>query len=184
MDKRSLRLEAKRRLGNMSEEQRKDVQAQLETNLIQSTLWKSASCVGITISYGLEWNTNSVIEKAWDCHKTVSVPKVNPADSSMAFYRITSFQDLEEGYKGILEPKSSCVFIPKDNLDLLIVPGLLFDKDHHRLGYGGGFYDRFLQDYMGKTIALAAEAQLYQGIPSDTYDIPIQHLITEVGFRY
>ncbi|UFT97781.1 5-formyltetrahydrofolate cyclo-ligase [Radiobacillus kanasensis] len=185
MDKKALRQEAKDILTNMPSSTRQYIQNQLENFLYQTRLWKHASTIGITMSYGLEWDTKPIIEKAWSSQKKVCIPKPNQTDSSMKFYAIHSFQDMEEGYKSIWEPNVlKCEPISKEELNLLIVPGLLFDTNRNRLGYGGGFYDRYLQNFHGKTLALAANEQVYPIVSTDEYDVPINHLITETGLRF
>ena len=89
--------------------------------------------------------TFHIIEQAWHEGKEVAVPKCNPENKAMEFKKITSFEQLESVYSGLLEPVAETVKVrDQHDLDLLIVPGLAFTKDGYRLGFGGGYYDRFL----------------------------------------
>ena len=87
------------------------------------------------------------IEKAWADGKEIAVPKVQGLD--MIFYKLTDFAQLEPGYYGIPEPVSGEIVQWEDAL--MIMPGVAFDRQNHRVGYGGGFYDRYLEKHPGKT---------------------------------
>lgn len=90
--------------------------------------------------------------------------------------------DLEEGTFGIMEPKLACIRkFPVENIDLVLVPGVAFDKAGGRLGFGGGFYDRFLNELSpnAKCWGLAFEFQLIEKLPLTEKDVPMQKIITE-----
>ena len=98
----------------------------------------------------------------------------------MDFYLYTNKNELENVYLDLYEPKDHREkLIDKDFIDLIIVPGLLFDPKGYRVGYGGGYYDRYLVDYPNITVSLAMEEQLVQYVPFDEYDIPVDFIITE-----
>ncbi len=128
------------------------------------------------INYSNEVDTRRIIEKAWELGKTVAVPKIH--DNDMYFHVIHGFDELEEGYKGILEPMTPKFTGVKDGL--MIMPGVAFDKNKNRIGYGKGFYDRFLDKYPQlSTIAIAFDFQVVEQIPFDEHDWNPQILITE-----
>src|SRR5690625_3433928 len=88
--------------------------------------------------------------------------------------------DLKRGYANILEPDSNkTVKAIDDTIDLLFVPGIVFDRRGYRIGFGGGFYDRFLQYRQLMTISFATDFQLIGRVPIDDFDIPVQHIITD-----
>ncbi len=150
--------------------------------LIDSSLWAKAGVVGITVSQGFEWNTRPIIEKGWEQGKTVCVPKCFPKDKSMEFYRLDNFDQLETVYYNLLEPKPEATEkVDKNTMDLLIVPGVLFDKKGYRIGFGGGYYDRFLRDFENETISLAARMQLVKEVPTEEFDLPVRCVISEDG---
>lgn len=97
------------------------------------------------VSYKSEVKTNKIIDYCFDNNITVYTPKVR--EENMDFYKISSYKQLEKGAYGILEPVSEDMYVnnnydkPKD---IIIMPGLIFDSDGNRLGYGGGYYDRYL----------------------------------------
>ena len=128
------------------------------------------------VDYRREVGTREIIEQAWRSAKKVAVPKV--LGDEMEFYYIQSFEDLEEGYKGIPEPMQTD--LAQDENMLVIMPGAAFDKTCNRIGYGKGYYDKYLQIHPScKMIALAFELQMLEAIPADTHDICPNIIITE-----
>lgn len=124
-----------------------------------------------------EVETRDLIRLAWKEGKRVAVPRV--CGQEMKFYYITSFEDdLEDGSFGIREPKEKNPAYVEDAL--LLMPGVAFDEKRHRVGYGGGFYDRFLEAHPDLvTIALAFEFQVKEEVPFETFDIRPARVITE-----
>lgn len=125
-----------------------------------------------------EVQTKKVIEQCWKDGKTIAVPKV--FGEIMKYYVITSYDDLEDGYFGIREPKhEQCEEIVSED-GLMILPGVAFDEQRHRVGYGGGFYDRYLEAHpQMKKIAFAFEFQMFDEIPSEVFDRQPERIITE-----
>ena len=143
-------------------------------------------------AYGVQKNIAVMpgeIKKAFEDGKNVFCPKVTDrAKREMAFVKITSLSDLKSGYMGIREPEiseTSVIFCADAfSHSLVIMPGVSFDRDRNRLGYGGGFYDTFLSQNAGiSTVALAFECQIYDGtFPDeiiDEHDIKPDKIITE-----
>ncbi len=125
-----------------------------------------------------EVETKKVIEQCWKDGKTVAVPKVFA--EIMKYYVITSFDDLEDGYFGIPEPKHEQLqeIVCEDGL--MILPGIAFDEQRHRVGYGGGFYDRYLEAHPDmKKIAFAFEFQMFEEVPFEVFDRQPEKIITE-----
>ncbi|WP_374724591.1 5-formyltetrahydrofolate cyclo-ligase [Calidifontibacillus erzurumensis] len=152
---------------------------QIAVKLYNLETWKSSDTIAITISRGKEVDTKSIIEKAWQEGKRIVVPKCKPETKEMTFRILESFDQLEVVYYGLEEPKESITkAVSTDEIDAVIVPGVVFNLDGYRIGYGGGYYDRFLTNYNGCTIALAFEMQLVSQIPVEDHDIPVQTIIT------
>ena len=87
------------------------------------------------------------------------------------------------GNFGISEPDTQkAKEIDKNQIDLLLVPGLIFTRDGYRIGFGGGYYDRFLTDFVQPTVSLASTKQLVDDFPVEPFDIPVNYLLTEEGF--
>lgn len=139
--------------------------------------WKEASCVYAYMDFNKEVMTRELIETAWKQGKQVAVPKVQGEE--MVFYYITDFNQFEISNYGILEPvEGSPVADCRDAL--MIVPGVAFDKERHRIGYGGGFYDKFLSVHKDLyTAAVAFSWQLVSEVPCEPTDIQPECLITE-----
>lgn len=174
-----LRNETIDRLNTLDSDSREKIENELTNKLIKSDLWQTAEVIGITISQPLEWNTEKIIQAAWEENKTVAVPKCDPHLKHLNFYKFTSYDDLEVVYYDLREPKPiAAKEISKQAIELLIVPGLLYNKQGYRIGFGGGFYDRFLEDFKGITLSLAADFQIYDDIPIEVHDIPVDHIFT------
>lgn len=179
--KQKLRIDAKELLQTINPSEKEQMAQSLYTQLIQTNLWKEAHVIGITNATALEWDTMRIVEKGWIDNKIIVMPKVNHLQHTMQFYQIESMHELEKGYGNILEPKLTEGQNWNEKIDLLVVPGLLFDKRGYRLGFGGGFYDRYLAQHDPVTISLVATYQLVTELPIDAYDVPVDYMITEHG---
>ncbi|SFD54272.1 5-formyltetrahydrofolate cyclo-ligase [Lentibacillus persicus] len=183
LQKTELRKNMIEQLKNLSASERITIEKALAEHLMASDKWKQSDSIGITVSHGFEWNTKPIIEAAWCEGKTVCVPKCLPKERQMSFYKLIHFDQLEIVYHHLLEPNPQITEeIPKNKIDLLIVPGVLFDESGYRLGFGGGYYDRFLSDFPNRTLSLAANLQLVKKLPAESFDIPVDNVITEDGF--
>lgn len=180
MNKREYRKEATTYLKSLSTKEKQQIEGMLTANLLNSSLWEHANTIGVTLAQGFEWTTKSIIEAAWSQYKRVCVPKCYPEESVLEFYQLNSFDQLEVGYYNLLEPNPEIsTWVAKNEMDLMLVPGLLFDSNGYRIGFGGGYYDRFLVGYQHITASLSSTAQLVDKLPRNQFDIPVQYLITE-----
>ena len=176
--KKQLRKKFLAKLNALSIQHRAKINRDLHAQLFQQTEWKQASTIGVTISFEHEWDTWPIIEKAWQDHKSVVVPKCNPIDKTMTFYQIKTEDDLEVQFYNIMEPiETRTNSVNKQAIDLLIVPGVVFDDYHYRIGHGGGYYDRFLADFSGDTVSLVWQGQMIAKIMTESFDQPIKQLI-------
>lgn len=138
--------------------------------------FQNAGRILVYADYNHEVMTGFLIEEAWKAGKETAVPKVEGKD--MVFYRLTDFAQLEPGYFGIPEPVDGEVVYWEDAL--MIMPGVAFDRRGHRVGYGGGFYDRFLEKHPGiKRVAAAFSFQVFPEVPWEATDISPEILVTE-----
>ncbi|MCL2579329.1 MAG: 5-formyltetrahydrofolate cyclo-ligase [Oscillospiraceae bacterium] len=133
-----------------------------------------------------EINTVPLLEAAWKAGKRVGVPYCIPGTREMDFYLINSLDDLNSGYCGILEPNPNTAQKLTDFCGCLcVLPGLVFDMYGYRFGYGGGYYDRFLNNRYqgGTTVGLCYGACTVKRLIRGTYDHPCHALITETGSK-
>lgn len=180
MDKTEMRRQAIIRLKNIPDAERKVIEEKMLKNLLMYNGWKEARSIGVTVSNGFEWATRPIIETAWREQKAVCVPKCLPKLRKMDFYQIHTYDQLEIVYYNLLEPKPEvCKKVDKQDIDLLIVPGLLFNQKGYRIGFGGGYYDRYLTDFTNQTVSLASEGQVVDDLPVESFDIPVDSIITD-----
>lgn len=147
---------------------------------VNSEYYKKNKVIFIFVNFRSEVDTHKIINKALEDGKTICVPKIISKEDGMRAYRIKGFQDMEPGYYGILEPSEECEEISIKDIELMVMPGAAFDRNGGRIGYGGGFYDRFLTKVEGnvKKIALAYELQVLDSVPMETNDIRIDNIVT------
>lgn len=180
--KNELRKEMKAKLKGLTLEEHITLSTYIQTNLFQTKQWQEAQTIGVTVSRFPEVRTNEIIERAWNEGKKVVVPKCNPKTSTMDFYEITGFHELEVVYYGLREPiVSKTKYVPSSVIELIIVPGLIYDKEGYRIGFGGGYFDRYLQNFHGRKISLAFSIQLMEEVPRESFDIPVESIITNEG---
>ncbi len=164
--------------------ERKTAEKKMHKHLFESSLWKEAEMIAVTLSTEKEWDTTEIIEKAWVEGKRVCVPKSIHRTRALHFFEITAFTQVERGYYDLLEPiVSETERVDEAAIDLMIVPGLIFTPSGYRIGFGGGYYDRFLEYFDKTTVSLLHSNQLVDSFPVESHDIPVQYLITEKGLK-
>ncbi len=184
MNKKEIRTMIKARKKLLSREEIVSYSAKVCDILCREQIYKDAKVIYPYLAYNQEIITDTLIERAWADGKAVAVPKCYE-DNRMEFHRISSFYDTEPGKFGIPEPK--CGDIANDSEVLIIMPGLAFDREFNRIGYGGGYYDRYLDRIKGCTftkVAFAYEFQMVDRIEADDYDYKVDVIITDKGCLY
>lgn len=177
MDKRSLRRRIGERKRAMDAAQMEAAGARLAKRLYETEAYRSARSLYAYLSFNQEVRTAPIIRRAWADGKRVAVPKI--MGGRMAFIWLTGFDALAEGWKGIPEPVEDGP-VADDETALVLVPGLAFDPDGRRVGYGGGFYDRFLaQEPMHPTVALCYGFQLVERLDAEPHDVPVDLVIAD-----
>lgn len=179
MNKKEYRSFMMKELKKLSKQEHEQYSYEIASRLFETLPWKEANVIGITVSNYPEVDTYQIIRKAWEQEKKVVVPKCHPKEKQMTFHEIHRFTQLESVYYGLLEPiESLTVKVEPHEIDLVIVPGLAFSNEGYRLGFGGGYYDRYLANYKGTTISMAFPIQLKENIPVEVHDIPVKKIIT------
>lgn len=133
------------------------------------------------VSFKNEVDTHKLIKYALARGKTVCVPKVNNINKTMEAIKINSFDELRKSNYGILEPLLEDNKINPEIIDLVIVPGLAFDKNGGRVGYGGGYYDKFLwnKNMTAMKVGVCYRFQVINLVPIDEHDVLLDRLITD-----
>lgn len=145
-------------------------------SLAETNEYKNARRVFTYVDFNHEVETHDLILRCMADDKEVAVPRVRGKD--MDFYRLTDFHQLEPGYFGIPEPVRGEIVTWEDAL--MIMPGVAFDPDCHRVGYGQGFYDRYLSRHRSHpAVALAFSFQIVEAAPWENTDILPDMVITE-----
>lgn len=170
---------------NMSEEEQKNKSNRIRNKFIDNFAFKSSKCVFIYIAYRSEVQTDKIIDFVIKQGGIACVPAVIPKSTEMVAVQITCpTVDLAPGFKGIREPlpelRRHCI-IDAEDIDIAVIPGLAFDKNGGRIGYGGGYYDRFLQNDAPQAlrVGLAYKLQMVASIPMENHDIVMDHIICE-----
>ena len=184
MNKKEIRAIIKAQKQQLSPDKIKAYSSMVCNILCNEQIYKDAKVIYPYLAYNQEIITDTLIERAWVDGKAVAVPKCYE-DNRMEFHRISSFEDTELGMFNIPEPKHG--EIVDDNEVLIIMPGLAFDKEFNRIGYGGGFYDRYLdrkQNCRFIKVAFAYDFQLVDHIEADDHDYKVDIIITDKGRIY
>lgn len=163
--------------GRLSPEERRAKSAAIENRLFNLPAFTSAPVVLFFASFRSEVETGHMIGRALAEGKRVVLPRVKGKE--LELIEIRNFElDVAPGAWGIPEPERGTRTDRRD-IRLIVVPGAAFDGQGNRIGYGAGFYDKLLQTYTGRTVALAFELQIVPGVPADSHDIPVQTIVTE-----
>ena len=145
--------------------------------LFSNQIFKNSNCIGFYYSLKTEVFTSNMIQKTLDLGKNVCLPKIDRESKTMNFHTIDGIENLSKNHLDISEPVGGAICT---NIDVVIIPGIAFDKLGNRLGFGSGYYDKFLTLHASiYKIALAFDFQLIDSIDIQEYDVPMDLIITE-----
>ena len=182
-NKKSLRAEALKRLGLLEPEELETKSVRIQKKLFSLEAFRKAKCVCFYVSLPLEVDTKGMIDEALALGKRVVVPLTNLENKELSLYEITDRQiDLGQGAFGVMEPRpDKALRVHLAEVECLIIPGIVFDKKNHRIGHGGGYYDRFLEKLPPRVlkIGLAFSIQLVPEIPAEVHDVKLDMVITD-----
>lgn len=186
MEKREIRKKALQMRQELKEDYRAQADEKIYHALADLECYRKAKIILSYVPYKSEVDITRILKKALADGKTVAVPKVLNKNGIMEFYEIQSLQELVTGYQGIKEPditqKEPMNIERLGKKILMIMPGAAFDRKCNRIGYGSGFYDRYLNRYGNrhmKTIAVCYESQLVERIPAEPLDVKPDMVLTE-----
>lgn len=168
---------------NLPLEEREKKSKSIHTRLFSLPEFVSANTLAFYVSFKSEVLTETMIRKSLSLGKVVVVPITDLANRRLKLSRIIDYtDDLTPGTWGILEPKPDRIkLIALKEIDLVITPGVVFDKKGCRIGYGGGFYDGLLKSLQKEkvSVAVAFELQMVEEVPVDNRDEPVDIIVTE-----
>lgn len=165
--------------------ERAAIDAAIRDRVCATPSFQEADVVLTYLSFGAEIDTRGIIERAWQLGKAVALPRcVGPR--RMRWFRVESFDNLETSSFGVDEPRideaAEQQLATGENM-VALVPGLAFDARGYRLGYGGGFYDTLLADFVGTSVGLCRKAQFVESLEAlgviGEFDLPVKRVITE-----
>ena len=175
MDKTALRKQIREQKRAMTEAQIEEKSRLLGEKFVASEAYKKAKTIYGYLPYNQEVRTVPMLQQALKDGKRVAVPRV--WGDEMIFYYMTDFDRVEKSSFGIPEPLGDEP-VADDPTALVLMPGLAFDEEGHRIGYGGGFYDRFLaQEPNHPTLALCYDFQMLPKVQTEEFDIPVDFVL-------
>ena len=162
----------------LSQEQKQAVDRALTDRLLQHPFYQEAKTIATYLSFPHEFQTQELIKQALKEGKKVLIPKTYPK-GRMEFV-VYNPQQLVKTSFGLLEPKGNLEVVDPSQIDLIHVPGLAFTTEGYRIGYGGGYYDRYLEHFAGHTMSTIYPCQI-QNFNSEDHDIPVQEVLIYEG---
>ena len=144
--------------------------------------FRSARTVLLTLPFRGEWDTSALIAAALAAGKTLVLPRVNEATRMLELCAVTDVdRDAAAGFRGIREPQAHCARVAPAAVDWVLVPGVAFDGECRRLGYGGGYYDRLLPSIAASAarVSGAFELQVVDRVPATEHDLGVDVVVTE-----
>lgn len=172
--KKSLRKQVLQELKSLSKEKKEVMDAWLTEQLLLHPFYKEAKNIATYLSFPHEFQTAELIEQAQKDGKTILIPKTYPQGKmDLVLYEP---EKLEKNSFGLLEPQGEAIVFEPSQIDLIHVPGLAFNPSGYRVGYGGGYYDRYLEHFTGHTISTLYPCQIQDFHPYP-HDIPVEEVL-------
>lgn len=174
LDKKTLRKNTIAKMKSFNDNDKQNADQYLANQLYETSKYQNADRIGIVLSMSHEVDTYRIISHMLDDKKAVFVPETDYDKKEMSFKQVEDIEQIGKDAKGI---NHSTADLPISNdLDLVIVPGVAFNQKGYRIGYGGGFYDKFLTQYQPDTISLLYDFQLAD-FEVESHDQPVDQLI-------
>lgn len=183
LDKRQLRKVMQQKRNKLSGSEQQERSRQIAQQLLQSELYRTNRYICIYQAFRNEVSCDTIMQEAWKHNKEVYVPVTDEVNQTMEFYPVTGQTQWQQGAYGIMEPVLEAAAKPLTESALILMPGLAFDRNKHRIGYGGGYYDKYLAEHtMHTTAALCYDFQVIsEDLPYEEHDILPDYIITEYG---
>lgn len=177
--KEQIRNEMLGKLRDLPSRDRIRMEQELTKAVCSSEEWKAAKVIGVTWSNYPEIDTHRIIQRGLEEGKRMLVP-YSGKHRVMSFHEYLPDTAMARSKFGIMEPVDKHNPVPPEEIDLLLVPGLAFSEAGYRIGFGGGYYDRYLAAYNGRTLSLLFPFQLFKepNWEIEAFDVPVQKLLT------
>ena len=176
--KAELRKKILQEMKTLSQEQKQAMDRALTERFLKHPFYQEAKTIATYLSFPHEFQTQELIEQALKDDKKVLIPKTYPK-GRMEFV-VYHPQQLAKTSFGLLEPQGDLEVVEPSQIDLIHVPGLAFTTEDYRIGYGGGYYDRYLEHFAGHTMSTIYPCQV-QEFNSENHDIPVQEVLIDEG---
>lgn len=187
-DKKQLRVSLLQKRAQLSEASWRDKSLRIQKRILELAQWRQARCVLLYTAFRREVDTGLLFKRSLELHETTLLPRCLKSSHTLELVAVANSGQLTSGAYGILEPDRAlcpqqCTCIP----DIVFLPGVAFDVQGFRLGYGGGYYDRLLESRRLGTalrIGLGFDFQLLDALPTDPWDKPVHAICTEERFLW
>jgi 5-formyltetrahydrofolate cyclo-ligase len=181
MNKKELRENALRIRNGFTKQQVSDSSYEIVSKLLNHPWYRECRTLFTYVSMDNEVQTHSLIEEAISDGKRVCVPRVVPKEHMVAVPIRNLADDLKKGFFNVLEPMAQLQPVSHQEIDLVIVPGLVYDREGYRIGYGGGYYDKYLEIIPSRchTVGLAFHTLITDRIQREAHDKKVMLVITE-----
>ena len=176
--KSELRKQVLQEMKAIPRKQKQAIDQALTEGLLQHPFYQEANTIATYLSFPHEFQTQALIEQALKDGKKVLIPKTYPK-GRMDFV-VYDPQQLVKTSFGLLEPQGDLEVVDASQIDLIHVPGLAFTTEGYRIGYGGGYYDRYLEHFSGHTLSTVYHYQVQDFIP-ENHDIPVEEVLIDEG---
>ncbi|NIB77731.1 MULTISPECIES: 5-formyltetrahydrofolate cyclo-ligase [Streptococcus] len=176
--KSELRKQVLQEMKAIPRQQKQFIEQALTERLLHHPFYQEAKVIATYLSFPHEFQTQGLIEQALRDGKKVLIPKTY-SKGRMDFV-VYDLQQLVKTSFGLLEPQGNLEVVDASQIDLIHVPGLAFTMEGYRIGYGGGYYDRYLEQFTGHTLSTVYHYQVQDFIP-ENHDIPVQEVLIDEG---
>ena len=177
--KNNLRKEVKEMRASLSAEEKLRLDQGVLNNALKMREFNSAETVLIYVSTAIEVDTFEIIKAAWKKGKRVAVPRCIPETRNMTFHIINSFDDLKPGAFSVLEPSEDAPILTDYTKSIMFVPAMIIDRFGYRIGYGKGYYDRYIANYTGVTAGLCYMDNFKYKIFHGKFDRKVSFVVTD-----
>lgn len=181
--KQDIREKSRTRRQNTPPQIREEQDRRISENVRRLHQYTPCDTILIYMSTPIEVDTKRIIENAWADGKRVAVPRCIPDTRLMEFHYIESFSDVAPGMFGVLEPREELPIVTDFEGCLMIVPAMQFDINGYRLGYGKGYYDRYMSRFQGVSAGLCYIEELRRHMYHGRYDKPVDIIVTDRCIR-